>query len=458
MKGLQTARVVVIDDDREEALLLLQAISRLGIGAVHFNGNIDQLPEAPLSGIRVVFLDVRLMTSPSTDPKQYVPQTLNVLAKAVQASRGVTGIVYWTKYDDDIQELEQRLPTAIPGFQPAFSLAIKDKSRFLKTNGETEPSSALEVEIQRVLEGLHACRLLWEWEQAVHDAASRTTNLLSDVAAAEEADDTRPLDDDLLKLLASLVVASAGKTITDVASCVAHLFDGLNPIHYDQIEQFARTGSVTGPHAERLRSRINEGVTLSPVQNARLNRVLLASVVADESISPQPGNVYVAAGWNVDADSPFPLLTDPESVKAFVDETWSHQKGNLLVTLADSAVPCLLEITPACDHAAGKMKEARLLGGVLIKSGGTKTSEEKRRLPDQSRMFARQTEFLLLENKSLGLDGSYTLVVNARHFYSKPLEELRLDKPVFRLRHQVVADIRAWFASHAARPGYISLR
>lgn len=37
MNGLRTARVVVIDDDKDEALPLLEVISQLRIGSVYFN-------------------------------------------------------------------------------------------------------------------------------------------------------------------------------------------------------------------------------------------------------------------------------------------------------------------------------------------------------------------------------------------------------------------------------------
>ena len=118
----------------------------------------------------------------------------------------------------------------------------------------------------------------------------------------------------------------------------------------------------------------------------------------------------------------------------------------------------MLEITPACDYAAGKTEVGRLLGGMLVQSARTRTGNSKRMLPEKSRTFAKQTEFFLMRNSTFSLDGVYSLVVNARHLHTKPRAEMASHTPVFRLRHQIVADIRAWFAAHAARPGYVGLR
>jgi len=98
-----------------------------------------------------------------------------------------------------------------------------------------------------------------------------------------------------------------------------------------------------------------------------------------------------------------------------------------------------------------------LLGGVFIRSSGDKKKDEKLKLKDQCKIFAKEIEFCYFQSKLLGLNGNYKIVVNARHLYSKPVEDLKKHKAAFRLRRQIVTDIQAWFASHAARPGYLSV-
>lgn len=58
---MNSARVVVIDEDPDEALLLLTALGTAKIGTVYIQGTEqDQLPDEPIDGIRVVLLDLKL--------------------------------------------------------------------------------------------------------------------------------------------------------------------------------------------------------------------------------------------------------------------------------------------------------------------------------------------------------------------------------------------------------------
>ena len=61
MTGLQTSRVIVVDDDPTEVEGLLRGLSSIRIGALYFNGDPEELPKAPIDGIRLVFLDLHLV-------------------------------------------------------------------------------------------------------------------------------------------------------------------------------------------------------------------------------------------------------------------------------------------------------------------------------------------------------------------------------------------------------------
>ena len=54
----QSGRVVVIDDNKKEAYPLIETLSKKGIPSTYFSSEIEQLPDKPLSGIRIVFLDI----------------------------------------------------------------------------------------------------------------------------------------------------------------------------------------------------------------------------------------------------------------------------------------------------------------------------------------------------------------------------------------------------------------
>ena len=53
-------------------------------------------------------------------------------------------------------------------------------------------------------------------------------------------------------------------------------------------------------------------------------------------------------------------------------------------------------------------------------------------------------------------NGAEYLVLNARFSLGVPMECFR-KSPKLRLRQQVLVDAQAWFARHAARPGFVSV-
>jgi hypothetical protein len=453
MDSLRSARVVVVDDETDEALPLISALSKLGIGSLYYDGTRENLPGKPMSGIRLVFLDLRLVGGPTLQPKDLISQTLSVLGQIVDLNDCPAGIVYWTKHEEDETEFARQLTGTLPEFKPAFLLGIPDKMQLC----DPRQVDRIQDTIIRQLCAVPACRLLWDWEQAVHDSATQSTGLLWSLTKRDGSGEVvTTLDDRLLELLCALSLADGASDQDDEAACLTHLFQGLNPLHYDQLEN--RVGIVCGSeeHVGKLRGKVHAGVTLTDELKSRLNGIFLAARVPDKGWSINPGNVYTEKGWSKDGDPFFLRKTARKRLERLVSELLSEKNPEKLKKLTDLSTPCLVELTPICDIANAKTGLARLLGGILIKSSGDIAFDKKIHLPSGNRIFGKQIEFCSLREKRLS--GRYSLLLNARQLYSKPLATLRLHKPAFRLRHDVVRDIQAWFASHAARPGYFSLR
>lgn len=93
MTGLRTARAVVVDDERDEAMPVIEALSRLGIGSVYIRGDrLEDLPASPFPGVRVVFLDMLLGTV--GNERQIGAHTANVFAHSqAQLGTGTAGFV-----------------------------------------------------------------------------------------------------------------------------------------------------------------------------------------------------------------------------------------------------------------------------------------------------------------------------------------------------------------------------
>ncbi len=456
MIGLRTGRVVVIDDRFEEARPLIEGLGRLGLPIVYCSGQPGEVPPEPLRGVRLVFLDLHLVEV--GDIRSILLATIGILPSIVDTSEKGVGIVYWTKHPTSEQEqFETLLKERLPDFRPAF-VAPQEKVKYI--SDDTPDLLALFKEIEQGLEGMPGYRVSLEWEQFVHDAASRATSLLHGLVAS---------DDELLKVQASMSRACRGREVSE-ADALSGFFETVNEVLLDHMQPSIVRMPTGQAHISALRRKVTEGEALPHVQRAEINRILLASEV--ETPKPWTGNVYVRDQWNDDGPE-FPIPVDPTLVRsclyemyrfpgdAKTDRNGARRWREQLHLVAKESKPCVLEISPACDYAQNKVRMARLLGGLLIRlpSDGVEdiAPAGTLQLPAESRAFAKELFFIVLDLPSLGLQGQYLLTLNARHLATLPASAIAKVRPVLRLRHGVMVDVQAWFAGHAARPGYLAI-
>lgn len=434
---MNSARIVVIDEDRDEGLMLLSALGKAGIGSMYFKGDDqDQLPPEPLSGIRVVFLDLKLL--PRDEPDEYIPFTVEVLLKTVVIEPSVTGIICWTKQESDIEIVQQELEKR--GVQPAFLSHIENKLKLLE-KADCDPVLA---EITKISEPMTGRNLITSWETIVHNATSTSTASLLKLAEN---------DDELLRILAAVARGAAEDRIQGGPEAIEALQAGLVAIQSDEIEN--HIGQIDGGLSEALYRGVSQlrKTPLTIEQRSHLNRALLTTT----AIRPQPGNVYLPSGW--EPQDEFPHSMKDSEVRGLVREFFTTKQNDdvFIRAVADKAIPCLVDLTPACDFAQGKTDHSRLVAGLLIESPGDEERERERQIPAACRIFAREVPFAQIENDDCGLNGSYKIIVNARMLVVESLENLTKHKVAFRLRNSIVTDIRAWLGSHVARPGYVAV-
>lgn len=455
MNELRTGRVVVIDDDYEEASLLLTALNKLRISSLYYNGDQENFPDNPLEGIRIIFLDLRLMiSSPSPEPRLYIPHTISVLKRIINIRCCMAGIIYWTKHEDDKMEFERQLTITIPEFQPSFLLGIKNKVQICDDRDMKE----LIKKIQNRLKFMPTQRLLWTWEQLIHDTASNTTNQLSQIAFL--SDEQEVFDKKLFKVLNALFLSAGGTDQLPDQLFMNCFFENINLIQRDQFEYFLfnHVGQIY-PKRKTIQNKLKKKCGLNSDQTSHLNSILLTSKIPPRKSIIFTGNIYISRFWKK-KDIRFPFDKRTKSYKDFLSKIWSNLKNNPehFSYLKNNSIPCLVDITPLCDYVNENTCFSRLLGGILLKSTGDVERDKKYMLSSRNSLFAKEIEFCNFKTDELKPQGNYRLVINARNLYSFSLKDIKKQKAVFRLRHQVITDIQAWFASHAARPGYLSVR
>ena len=127
-------KVLVIDDQVEEAVPLLNLLGKKGVSTMYYSGNLSELPESPFNEIRLVFCDLKFNVA--TDSKSVVSNVFSILKSLISEENGPYILLVWSAHGADyLQELQKILETA--KIKPEFILQL-DKGEFfsLKDNGE----------------------------------------------------------------------------------------------------------------------------------------------------------------------------------------------------------------------------------------------------------------------------------------------------------------------------------
>src|SRR2546423_5732757 len=118
MDGFKTARVLVLDDQPEQAMPVIQALGLLGIGAIYHDGSVETVYEQKLTGVRVMFVDMVLANHGAdfNNPQACVEMVADTLSRLVEDSCDPVIIICWTGHENMTSELQpvlkQRFPKA----------------------------------------------------------------------------------------------------------------------------------------------------------------------------------------------------------------------------------------------------------------------------------------------------------------------------------------------------------
>lgn len=446
MKILQTARICVIDDEPREYLHLIHALSRLGLGCLHVDGTkVEELPNHPIGGLRLVFLDMHLGTA--GEANQVAAHTASVFAKVVSPDSGPTVVVFWTKHNEYVEPFKSRLRETWPKYLGRLIFAHMDKPI---------PDTAINVaklqtDIQAILTGNAPLDVLWDWEQAVHDAATSTTSALAGLVATRAgvtADDNEGQTATKVRsafkfLLRLMLEASAGRNLTK-ESARKDLFLGLAPLHADRLENNPNEG-VDSPAQLLAKEKSPES---SAAERAAINGMLLIAPV-DESVRKLcPGSMYSFA------DEALFQKAFYHSWPSIVDKIFDSNKTkpDERSEILRMCRPVLIEVSADCDYAQRKRPVPRLLTGVLVPSALAAQLDEQGKFSPAA--YIHHCTTVNLKEPP----GDWRPIYFSQYAFSvcHPTQSEWL-QPIGRLRSGPLDELRHWLAAHSNRPGYISV-
>lgn len=438
MNGLKTGRVVIIDNEEKDIFPILMGLSSLSVALTAFHINDDyEAPKEKLSGIRVVFLDLRLGSGGmgainSGDFREAIAR----LTEIAQLETGLTGIICWSNHADHVEEFRTLLASDLKDFKPAFVEGL-DKGIYI------EDPDKLIKEIQRLTSQNVAFSLQLQWEQKIHGAASRVSKVL---------DVDNPSAPRLLQIQAMLAKSVTGqKECASPEEGLSAYYEAMNSIMLDALSDH---DAPLPPVATDLLAAITalgkQAFPIGPSLNS------LALVDRRPIAGCRTGNLYLASTWG----AAFPFEVDAQckrklcySILMTKEEMADSTKKHACREIFNHALICCVDVTPACDYAQRKGTLPRLVCGFLVKLNGSPCPLG---VTSEARDYARGFGPFEIHNVPNIEPGIYRLVLNARYFTTEKQEALEGKSPALRIRTPVMVDFAAWLASHIARPGYTS--
>ena len=458
MIGLGGARVIVVDDDQEEAIPILKALSRQGVAAAYFDGQVSGLPAASkkLRGVRLAVLDMDIIGGGSPT-KSNLSALVNFLKGILSEDNGPYGIIVWTKHADVVPDFERYLFAARKFPRPVFLVTL-DKEDFRAGSGNFK-LSALSPRIKSLLNELTPLAVLLAWEEMSFRAAAEVTNGLSKLAVADATDlatwrsQWKGRLDVIMRTLAD---AEAGKLLSSNTVLQA-LYSCMNPLHADRMESLVAlpAGQWKAASDEILAST----GTCDDEAVARINTLLHLSLEGPSSFYAG-AMYYVGRGkrpeWATSSKEFLTELMQRVQVKPDADEAAraaaKAKEKEQLAAVMSSCRPLLMEVSASCDHTQLKVRMARFILGLAIPVA-ERTAKRVNQKPGPG-VWKLGPVYLASEHIPAN---SYDLIFSARFMVTVDVKHAKKLRPVARLRSQAFVEMQAWLGHHTARPGMLLL-
>lgn len=453
-------RVVVVDDKiEEEAIPLIVALSRIGVPVRFYTGELDTLPEEPLNGIRILFLDIKLKGLEMFNNTDDLVNALRpVIERIVDKNNGPYVLIGWTKEPQHLKKLSEVL-------DPPPMLWLDMEKSSCMYDRKCDITKILPL-LEKHMRKLDAFRLLFSWENMANDSAYQTVNALTSHCAS--ADDPNSA---LTELLWKLAKATLGKNIQDKSSAeiLASAMMAFNGPFTDTLETNVQNSANYDKVLEGISELSDAIIKDSPEVDASINAKLHLAEPANNDVVP--GNLYNV--WDdLSLSSLKSMIFQSIDPRCLLDSFLQKKKaegvkaqdadGRLLKTfktefdevnknhraeIVKLTTLYVLEVSPYCDYAQKKGIFHRLVPCVAWPS-------------EYNNLLKRQADYLyitpvFIHNKLR--ESSFCFVCDFRLFTSVSQETMDKRSPVCRLKQELIVDIQSRLSRHVSRPGIISI-
>lgn len=436
-------RIAIVDDKIDQALPLLRVFSKNNIPYTYYKGNdLDYLPEKPENDIRILFIDLNLLGNRALQAKD-VKSTLHaVLSKILSPNNYPYILIVWSLQENEyLPSLKELFKNELKECAP---IAIKEwiKSDYFTMAEDSIPEAkdtSIITSLKDILKDLHAYSYLLQWENCVHNSADETVqNIFHDSLIGDDWENRANCIIDMFAHSFLEKHFSDADVLLKVRSSL--LF--FNDIFNDTLEQCIWNQGIE--NACQLENNIpEEGKNnIKAIVNTHI-------LVSSQYTSPQQPGCVLCFNSEEERRLSHELLNDSTSRSSFMsnDKTKKEadkESNEWRKTVYEMIQPCVVIVTPACDHAQKKAKNIRLLHGIIIKDC-------------HRNHLDRQSEAIYI-SPSFNYNGeNCILVLNFRYFFTCQNNDVKDGSVIFRLRSTVLSEIQSKLARHISRQGIMNL-
>lgn len=421
--GLNTARAIVVDDNYAQVEGIMRALARLRIGSVYLSGQVEDLASDKLTGIRLAFVDMDLVGDGSMDEEEQAENVARFLSNVIDGENGLLAIFVWTRNMGTVEYFKSRFREYLPGVAPIFMESFEKPPEGMEEVPET--ADRIVESVTAALATHLGIKFLWQWEQLTHDAVSQTSASVVEVVRRDESlNPAYALDVSAgaIRVFSALALAARERPAKDGKQVAADAIAALTPILQDHLEMYQETlwdeieddWEVLHDAQEQLRAqqddmqekrrllqhhqqakaaverhpgidlinwsmdpRTGNPITSKQTKRKRLLRFFDAPSFDVQNTVDQVRLARLNRMIHVSRSVHGPHLVLPGNAYMFQDEYDPQLKfadalgvqpleliHGISKAIEDHATPLVIEISPACDFAQGKVGLSRLIGGL----------------------------------------------------------------------------------------------
>lgn len=329
----KSSRVAVVDNAPDEVADLLSVLAKEGVSTLFYRGP-SEFPVNPLTGIRLLFLDLELEGLENANEKTKASTATTNLKRLVGPDNGPLLVVLWTNHAEVAEMVKQYMYQAVKS--PLFVVSI-DKADCME--GKTFDVKKIKNLITaKLTESSSDCIGLYvAWENAVFESMVKLAARLSSVANGDGDKWSEIMSRAFFKLYKAECGKSVLKTTQEqfVSSC--HLYNNGLISHLD--DAIARMSLGVSSNFKLKDTSL--GKTEELVLTSRLNAFLFYDSMPHTAV--MSGDVFAMKE-----------VCDENLVKAVLYDFGIKGDNLERLSRSESIRLCKVIITPKCDAANNK--------------------------------------------------------------------------------------------------------